>query len=235
MQLITIINLLFMLIPICIVAYVYFSWTKNIKEIALATFRMITQLLIIGYCLTFIFHNNNFIFGFLIIIFMIGISSFIALRNIEKRDLGVYSEIFVAIAIGGSFNLILVLYFVLDLHPLYQPRFVIPLAGMIYANSMNSISLVAERFQNEIKNHNYITARAKSFKASLIPQINSFLAVGLVSLPGMMTGQILSGVNPIIAVRYQIVVMAMVLGSAGISSIVYLYQQGKKYEISDQR
>ncbi|MDX1809926.1 MAG: ABC transporter permease [Sulfurospirillaceae bacterium] len=233
MHLITITNLLFMFIPIIIVGYIYFLWTKNIKEIGLATFRMITQLLIIGYCLTFIFSSSNFIFGFIIVLFMICISSFIALRNIEVRDFRVYSEILISIAIGGSFNLILVLYFVLDLHPMYQPRFIIPLAGMIYANSMNSISLVAERFQNEIKNHNYSTARAKSLKASLIPQINSFLAVGLVSLPGMMTGQILSGINPIIAVRYQIVVMAMVLGSAGMSSIIYLYQQGEKYGISD--
>ena len=56
----------------------------------------------------------------------------------------------------------------------------------------------------------------------MLPQINSLLAVGLVSLPGMMTGQILSGVSPLIAVRYQIVVMCMVLGSAGISTALYL-------------
>lgn len=56
----------------------------------------------------------------------------------------------------------------------------------------------------------------------MIPQINSFLAVGFVSLPGMMTGQILSGIDPMVAVRYQIVVMAMVLGSGGMSNIIYL-------------
>ena len=233
MHLITISNLFFMLIPVVIVAYVYFLWTQNIKEIVLATFRMLTQLLVIGYCLTFIFTNNHVVLGFVIILFMICVSSFIALRNIKKRNFKVYCKILVSIAIGGSFNLILVLYFVLDLHPFYQPRFIIPLAGMIYANAMNAISLVAERFENEIKNKEYPQARADAFKASLIPQINSFLAVGLVSIPGMMTGQILAGVNPIIAVRYQIVVMAMVLGSAGMSSIIYLYQQGKKYGISD--
>ncbi|WP_324173028.1 ABC transporter permease [Sulfurimonas sp.] len=64
-----------------------------------------------------------------------------------------------------------------------------------------------------------------SFRASLIPQINSFLAVGLVSLPGMMTGQILVGIDPIVAVRYQIMVMFMVLGSSGISTILYLLQK----------
>ena len=62
----------------------------------------------------------------------------------------------------------------------------------------------------------------------MIPQVNALLAVGLVSLPGMMTGQILSGISPLVAVRYQIVVMAMVLGSAGISTILFLIWQKKK-------
>ena len=61
----------------------------------------------------------------------------------------------------------------------------------------------------------------------MIPQINSLLAVGLVALPGMMTGQILSGVSPLIAVRYQIMIMTMVLGSAGVGSALLLYILGK--------
>jgi len=216
-----------MFIPIFIVGFVYYAWAKNFKEIGVATFRMISQLLIIGYFLTYIFKNNNSFVGFLILFFMISVSSFIALRNVQNKNLNSYIKFFISISIGGSFNLILVLIFVLDLHPFYQPRFIIPLAGMIYANSMNALSLCAERFENEIKTKDYTRARAISFRASLIPSINSFLAVGLVSLPGMMTGQILSGVSPIIAVRYQIVVMAMVLGSAGMSVMIYLFLQGK--------
>ena len=96
---------------------------------------------------------------------------------------------------------------------------------MLYANCMNAVSLVAERFEREKETKQYEAARAAAFRASLIPQINAFLAVGLVSLPGMMTGQILSGVDPIIAVRYQIMVMLMVLGSSGISTILYLWQR----------
>ena len=231
MRFISIYNLLYMFIPVIIVGVVYFLWTKNFKEIGLATFRMISQLLIIGYFLTYIFKNDNSFVGFSILFFMISVSSFIALRNVNIRNLDTYIKFFISIAIGGSFNLALVLFFVLDLHPMYQPRFIIPLAGMIYANSMNALSLGAERFENEIKTKDFITSRAISFKASLIPQVNAFLAVGLVSLPGMMTGQILSGVNPIIAVRYQIVVMGMVLGSAGMSVMIYLFLQGKNREI----
>jgi len=119
--------------------------------------------------------------------------------------------------------LMMVIFGVLDLNPWYEPRFLIPLAGMIFANSMNAVSLAAERFESEVeRKSSYSDARATSYKAALIPIINSLFAVGLVSLPGMMTGQILSGVDPLIAVRYQMMVMLMILGSAGISVAIYL-------------
>jgi len=225
MHIIEIKALLFMLIPIGIVWFFYYRWTKNYKEVGLATFRMVLQLLIIGYLLVYIFNNKDVFIGFFVLLFMISVSSFIALRNVKRRDLKTYFNFFISILIGGGFNLILSLYFVLDLRPLYQPKYIIPLAGMVFANAMNSLSLSAERFEREIEENGYEKARALSFKASLIPQINAFLAVGLVSLPGMMTGQILSGVDPVIAVRYQIMVMAMVLGSAGMSSAIYLSLQ----------
>jgi putative ABC transport system permease protein len=94
---------------------------------------------------------------------------------------------------------------------------------MIFANAMNSISLAADRFAAEIgRAPDFEQARNTAFKASLIPITNSLFAVGLVSLPGMMTGQILSGISPLIAARYQIMVMCMVYGSAGISSACFL-------------
>ena len=94
---------------------------------------------------------------------------------------------------------------------------------MIFANAMNAVSISAERFESEIsRDHSYLNARAASYKAALIPIVNALFAVGLVSLPGMMTGQILSGIDPLIAVRYQIMVMLMILGSAGISVAIYL-------------
>ena len=94
---------------------------------------------------------------------------------------------------------------------------------MIFANSMNTVSLSAERFVAETKRAvPYREARRTAMEAAMIPQINALLAVGLVSLPGMMTGQILSGVDPLIAVRYQIMVMCMIFGSAGTATAIYL-------------
>ena len=154
---------------------------------------------------------------------MVIVSSFIVLRNVAKKTVSSYYKIFLAIMIGGSINLYLVIEFILEITPFYDPKFVIPIAGMLYANSMDGISLAVERFEKEIKQNSYDIAKKIAFKAAMIPRINAFLAVGLVALPGMMTGQILSGIDPLIAVRYQIVVMAMIFSSAGISVILYLH------------
>jgi len=103
------------------------------------------------------------------------------------------------------------------------PRYLIPLAGMIFANCMNTVSLSAERFVAEVNNgKSYVQSRNTAYQAGLIPLMNSFFAVGLVSIPGMMTGQILSGISPLLAARYQIMVMCMLFGSCGIATAVFL-------------
>ncbi len=105
----------------------------------------------------------------------------------------------------------------------FEPRIVVPLAGMIFANAMNTVSLAAERIEAELqKISDFTQAQRIALDAALIPQINGLLAVGLVSLPGMMTGQILSGVSPVVAARYQIMVMCMIFGYAGLATIIYL-------------
>ncbi len=91
---------------------------------------------------------------------------------------------------------------------------------------MNALSLAIERFEKERQRDvSFEKSREIAFKACMIPQINALLAVGLVALPGMMTGQILSGIDPLIAVRYQIMIMTMILSSAGISTIVYFFDE----------
>ena len=111
----------------------------------------------------------------------------------------------------------------LRLDPWYLPRYMIPLAGMVFANAMTAVSLAAERLFAELGHgDSWEEARKMAFQAAMIPVVNSLFAVGLVSLPGMMTGQILSGVSPLIAARYQIMVMCMIFASAGISTAIFL-------------
>jgi putative ABC transport system permease protein len=97
---------------------------------------------------------------------------------------------------------------------------------MVFSTSMNTVSLAAERYQSETsRGAPYAEARQIALRAAMIPLVNTLLAVGLVSFPGMMTGQILSGVSPLVAVRYQILVMSMLFGSAGLCAASYLVLQ----------
>ena len=223
MQTISLIHLLYMLLPLSVVGVAYYVWVGKKSEIALATLRMSVQLLVVGYVLTSLFATNSMLLLSFLVVVMVVSASLIVRRNIRHKDGKTYAVILGAITLSGSANLAWVLWVVLDLPNPLEPRFVIPLAGMIYANAMNAISLCAERYEKE-KEHgvSHEKARAIAFKSSMMPQINSFLAVGFVSLPGMMTGQILSGIDPLIAVRYQIVVMAMILSSGAMSNMVYL-------------
>ncbi|RXJ68596.1 hypothetical protein CRV08_07145 [Halarcobacter ebronensis] len=221
MQNISFYNLCLTLLPLIVVWYYYKKWTNNSTEIIVATLRMLVQLIAIGYVLIFIFENKNIYLGLFIITFMIIVSSFIALRNTNDKSKKHYLQIFIAILGAGLINLFIII-LVLKLEYTYEPRYIIPLSGMIFANTMNALSLAIERFEKEsLREDSFEKAREIAFKACLIPQINALLAVGLVSLPGMMTGQILSGVDPLIAVRYQIMIMTMVLSSAGLSTIIY--------------
>ena len=124
---------------------------------------------------------------------------------------------------GGGCTVIIITQWVLKLNPWYAPHYMIPIAGMIFAGSMNSVSLAAERITAETARAvPYQKARTIALNAALIPIFNTLLAVGIVALPGMMTGQILSGISPFIAVRYQIMVMCMLFGSSGISAACFL-------------
>lgn len=220
---ISLLNLFWVLIPVAMVIVIYMRWTEDRTTLFYALFRMLVQLILIGYVLTYIFSSDSSYLIILILSVMLIAASVIALRPLQKKHKNLYLYAFISIFVGGIFTLIMVIFGVLDLNPWYEPRFLIPLAGMIFANAMNAVSISAERFENESeRGYSYREARATSYKAALIPIINSLFAVGLVSLPGMMTGQILSGVDPLIAVRYQIMVMLMILGSAGISVAIYL-------------
>ena len=228
MKTIELYNLLYLLLPLIIVWYFYKLWVEDSYEIINSTIRMIIQLLLIGYVLLFIFDNENYILGIFILLFMILVSAYIARRNIKNKSKYEYLLILTSLSISGLIHLIIIILLVLKLENIYVPQYVIPIAGMLFSNIMNSLSLGIERFEMEYnRTKDYIQARDIAFKASMIPQINSLLVVGIVSLPGMMTGQILSGIDPLIAVRYQIMIMEVILSSSGISIIIYFLLKRK--------
>lgn len=220
---ITFFDLLYIALPIVAVYYIYQKWSDDKVTIPYAFSRMFIQLVLIGYILTYIFETKNFFIIMAILSIMLIVASIISMRPVATKDKQLYFFSFISILVGGVITLGFVILGVLDLELWYEPRFLIPLAGMIFANAMNSISIGAERFENEYeKEQNYINSRNRAYKAALIPNINTLFAVGLVSIPGMMTGQILSGISPLIAVKYQIMVVCMIVSTSGLSTAIYL-------------
>lgn len=216
-------SLTIMLVPTLLLISVMWRWELRAFEALYANARMLLQLLLVGYVLTFIFRSENPVVVVAVIVLMIGMSSWISLRTISQRDVQAFLVVVVSIGASGLAILGVVTQLVLELPRWFEPPVVVPIAGMIFANSMNTVALAAERFDSErARGEGLAAARKSAMDAALIPQINSLFAVGLVSLPGMMTGQILSGVDPLIAARYQIVVMAMIFSAAGLAAVTYV-------------
>ena len=216
-------GLILAFVPTVIVIGIIFRWAAGAQTALYATLRMLLQLLLIGYVLIYIFEADHPGIIIAVLLIMLVVASWIAIRPLQVKQPHSYVNALVAISVGGILTLALVSQAVLSVQPWFSPRYVIPLAGMIFAGAMNTVSLAAERYQSEYdRGTPYLDARRIALQASLIPITNSLFAVGVVSLPGMMTGQILSGVSPLVAAKYQIVVMTMLFGASGISAALYL-------------
>ncbi len=221
-------NLMLGFIPVIILIGIMYFWGLKISNSIYANFRMLIQLLLIGYILTFIFETDEPIIIALVVLFMILMSAWIAMRPLKESGIYPFIVIFLSLALSGLAVLFLISQFIVDLPRWFEPSFVVPIAGMIFANSMNTVSLAGERFFIEKdRGEDYEGSRKIALETALIPQINALFAVGLVSLPGMMTGQILSGIEPLMAARYQIMVMCMIFSTAGLSAVTYM--SFKKY------
>ena len=211
-------------VPLFIIISIFYIWNLDWKNKVYGFSRMLLQLFLVGSILKYIFKTNNLYFTVILLLSMLFLASWISLRinPSERNSLLVYP--FFSILLGAGFSLIIVIKFILKIEPWFLPKYVIPIAGMLLSSSMNGISLAYDRISSELSKSNaYDSAKKIALEASLIPNTNTLFAVGIVSLPGMMTGQILSGVEPILAVRYQVMIISTLFASAGISSAFFLY------------
>ncbi|GKX29845.1 iron export ABC transporter permease subunit FetB [Vallitalea longa] len=209
------------------------------KEIIISSIRMTLQLILTGYVLVYVFDNKNPFITILIIIIM---ESF-AIYTVYKKFKGKLSSklkkvIALAMSLGTLTCLAYFLFVVIRLPEWYDPRYFIPLAGMIIGNSMTGISLGINSLLDGMIARKSIIEEAlilgatpqlasknvinKAFDAAILPTINSMLGMGIVFLPGMMTGQILAGVVPTTAITYQIAIMLGIFGSVSLSVIILL-------------
>jgi len=228
-QVITWPGLLLAFLPAAVAVVIMYRWSAGARTAIYATARMLVQLLLIGYVLVYVFETDQPAVIVAVLLIMLVAASWIAIRPVQHKQPHVYRSAFIAISVGGVLTLAMVSQFVIGIDPWFSPRYLIPLAGMIFAGAMNTVSLAAERLQAETERGvPFHESRRVALQAALIPMINSLFAVGLVALPGMMTGQILSGVSPVVAAKYQIVVMTMLFGVSGMSAAIYIELASRK-------
>jgi putative ABC transport system permease protein len=209
------------------------------KEILIATIRMTLQLILTGYILSYVFLQES---PWLTIVIILIMETFAVLNSFKRLKMTLSTKIkrtiAVSIAAGSLVTLIYFLFIVVRPEPWYNPRYFIPIAGMIVGNTMTGVSLGANRLIEGMQNQKDMVEAAlmlgatpkmatkkivnSAFDASILPTINSMVGMGIVSLPGMMTGQILSGTSPLVAIRYQIATMLGISGSVAFSVIIFL-------------
>ena len=224
-------GLVYAFIPALAVLLVMWRWQAGAGTAVYAMARMLVQLLAIGYVLIYIFESDNYWIIAGVLTIMIVVASWIAVRPLGASRRRSWPNSLVAIGITSVLILAFVTQVVIGVEPWFSPRYVVPLGGMVITGAMNAVSLAAERFQSETaRDEPLLEARRSAFKTALIPITNMLFAVGVVSLPGMMTGQILSGVSPLIAAKYQIIVMTMFFGTGGIAAALYLQLEMRRTE-----
>jgi putative ABC transport system permease protein len=202
---------------------------RPVMPTLLSLARMTIQLLAVGFFLVFLFRESKPWLTLLALVVMGIAATAIAVRTSQAFDWHRLAMVGLSMLIASVFTLGIVLVFVLEIWPWQEPTTVIPLAGMTLSSAMNALSLAIERFDTHLAiDHDRPAAAKQALDTALIPITNNLMAVGVVSIPGMMTGQVLAGVSPYIAARYQIVIMCCLFASAGLSTKIYLALEQKR-------
>jgi len=205
------------------------------RDLLIGTVRTFAQLFLLGYILKMVFDINHFLLVLLIFVFMIFFATWTIYRRINENQISFFFPTFFSMLISFFFISFMVTAIVVGVKPWWKPQYFIPLGGMVIGNSMNAIAIALERLLSELRTKRYEIEMKlchgadyreasqeilrNAMKAGMIPSINSMMAVGMVFIPGMMTGQILAGADPTAAIKYQIVVMVMIVGATTLGTL----------------
>ncbi len=207
------------------------------REIFIGSLRGAAQLIAIGYVLLLLFQHQHPAFVFLLLLVMLVVAAATSARRVEHGPPWrvLFPRALASIGAGALVALVPVFALVVPPKPWYDARYLVPIGGMMLSNAMNCVALVFERiFASAATESDQIEAllslgatprqalqrqERTTLRAALLPTINGLLTVGLVALPGMMTGQIVSGTAPEQAVRYQIVILYQLVAVAAVAGI----------------
>ncbi len=225
----------------------FFNKIESEKDLVVAGIRAAIQLIAVGYVLHIVFKQNNLLFQLL----LLSVMALIAAYTAKKRVKEVKNSFFLSLAgiVSGtivSLGILLVTKVVTT-----EPRYLIPLGGMIIGNTMTATALVLDRYASELKNNfkkiefmlalgfsakqagnKYLT---KSVKAAMTPVINTMKIVGIIQLPGAMTGMLMAGATPVEAAKYQLIVIYMLASAVSVSTTVTIILARKYFFAGDIR
>lgn len=208
------------------------------KQLVIAAARTIVQLLLVGLVLNTVFSNASWHWVLLMMTFMLLVAGYEVSARQNRKFQGWWGY---GLGVGSMFIssfsvLLFALLIVVQPEPWYQPQYAIPLLGMLFGNSMTGISLAVDRLTDTVwkqraqveaqlmlgrtPDESIASIRRMAMRAGLTPIINAMSAAGVVSLPGMMTGQILGGTPPMEAVKYQILIMLLITLACGLGAVV---------------
>lgn len=203
-------------------------------RLLVASVRTVVQLLLIGLVLEHIFGLQHWGLVVVLLLTMTLVAGIAAVRRTSRRYTGIWFDSIVSMWASSWLVTGIALVAIVQVRPWYQPQYAIPLLGMILGNTLNGIALGLDRFGDELnacrEQVDLLLALGatrweaaqgpmkQAIRTGMIPIINSMMVVGLVSLPGMMTGQLLAGVKPVQAVMYQIAIMFLIAAGTALGT-----------------
>lgn len=210
------------------------------RKLLVASLRTVVQLILLGYVLVPIFRWQSPWLVAGLGVGMIALASREAIRRTSRRYRGMGLCSFAAVLLGASTTTLLAVVVLVDVEPWWSPRYAIPLLGMVLGNVLTGISLGLDRCLTDLHDARdeveallaYGATRweatrptvQRALRTGMIPILNSMSVVGLVTIPGMMTGQLLGGTTPEVAARYQILVMFLIAAATalGVTAVVLM-------------
>jgi len=222
------------------------------RQLAVASVRMTIQLLIVGLVLHWVFAFNAAYAVVALMMLMTLIAGVSAVERTKSRFAGIWSSSIVSVWASSWLVTLIALLGIVQVQPWYRPQYAIPLMGMILGNTLSGISLGLDRFSSdlEVRRDEIETwlalgatrweaansAVREAVRTGMIPTLNAMMVTGIVSLPGMMTGQLLSGVDPIQVVKYQLVIMFLIaagtaLGTVGVVLLSFRCLFGERHQL----
>lgn len=221
------------------------------KGIAVAATRMVVQLSLLGLVLEWVFASRNAVVIVALAVGMALLAGHAAVRRTSRRFRGIWLDALVSV-LGASFIVTgATVLGVLRVEPWYDPQYLIPLHGMLLGNALTGISLSLDRFmEGAASGRSHVDARLAlgatrweaarplvrdAVRTGLVPITNSMAVMGLVSLPGMMTGQLLAGADPEGAIRYQILIVFMIAACVALAALGVVMLAYRRLFTADHR